>query len=418
MGLLPLQDLQPGMTLSADLNSPQGRLILGKGQEVTEKILRVCKIWGVTEADVEGATAEQATAEKLKRLEPRVLQAAKVLISRQFALANRDHEAVRELMKISVLRTAAKLQAEGVDKVVADFARTRINVPARDEGAVLPKPPTLASIIQGKNDLASLPDIFHQIIEALKNPNSSASFVADIIGKDTSLSAKLLRLVNSSFYGFPNKVDTLSRAVTITGTNQLTNLALGVSVISAFKDIPAEIMDMASFWRHSVACGILARLLAGRMRNPGEERFFVAGMLHDIGRLVMFRNFPALAREAVVKAAEKNITVTEAEAEVWGFNHAKLAGALLKEWKFPVTLENAIQGHHNPLSSRNPLEPAILHVADVVAHTLAIGSSGTRLVPPLVPEAWDLLGLSKNVLSALVPQVDQQVEDIMRAFTA
>jgi HD-like signal output (HDOD) protein len=404
------------MVLAADLNSPQGRMILGKGQEITDKILRVCKIWGVTEADVEGATADQAQAEKLKRLDPSILQAAKAIISRQFAQANRDHEAVRELMKISILRHVARLTAEGVEKVVTDFARTRIHVPARDESAPPPKPPTLEAILGNKTELASLPDIFHQIIDALKNPNSSANFVADIIGKDTSLSAKLLKLVNSSFYGFPNKVDTLSRAVTITGLNQLTNLALGISVINGFKGIPPEILDMTAFWRHSVACGILARALAGQMRLPGEERFFVAGMLHDIGRLVMFRNYPALAREALTTAAEKKIPVTAAEAEVWGFTHAALAGGLLREWKFPVTLENAIHRHHNPLSSRSPQEPAVLHVADVVAHALAIGSSGTRLVPPLIPEAWDTLGLSRNVLAALAPQVDQQVEDIMRAF--
>lgn len=416
MGLLPLEDLKAGMVLATDLNSPQGRLILGQGQEITDKILRVCKIWGVTEADVQGASAEETTAEKLKRIDPRILQAAKAIAARQFALANRDHEAMRELMKIAVLRTVDRLKAQGVEKVVGDFARTRLNVPAREDGAVLPKPPTLREIVEKKNELASLPDIFHQIIEALKNPNSSASYVADVIGKDTSLSAKLLKLVNSSFYAFPSKVDTLSRAVTITGTNQLTNLALGISVINAFKDIPPELIDMASFWRHSVACGILARLLAGQMRQPNEERFFVAGLLHDIGRLVMFKNFPALAKEAIILAAERKILVHQAEVEVWGFSHAKLAGVLLKEWKFPVVLENTILAHHNPTASRTPAEPAILHTADVIAHVLAIGASGTRQVPPLIPEAWDLLGLSKNVLSAIVPQVEQQVDEIMRAF--
>ncbi|MFP5238617.1 MAG: HDOD domain-containing protein, partial [Acidobacteriota bacterium] len=155
--------------------------------------------------------------------------------------------------------------------------------------------------------LATLPQVVIQTLEALKNPNVSYGYVASIIGKDTALSAKLLKLVNSALYSFPEPVETIDRAVTVVGASRLTSLALGVSMINYFADIPHDVLDMRSFWKHCLSCGVLARLLAVTAGHPNEERCFVAGLLHDVGRLIMLKNHPALVAQAIALAGEADI---------------------------------------------------------------------------------------------------------------
>jgi HD-like signal output (HDOD) protein len=272
--------------------------------------------------------------------------------------------------------------------------------------------------LEGTNSkLASLPDIFIQINEALNNPKSSAAFIADIISKDTSLSAKLLRLVNSAFYGLPKQIDSLSRAVTILGSQELLTLAVGVSVIKLFKDIPADFIDMESFCKHSIVCGILAGLIAAQVnRNLSEERFFVGGLLHDIGRLFMLTNYSQMAQETLIVSRQQKAELVPIESEVWGFNHATIAGELFRIWKFPATLETPIRYHHNPLASQPPLEPGIIHIADIMAHSLDMGESGNWYVPALEPEIWEMTGLAENIIPFLAKRTDQKIANIMRVF--
>jgi len=422
VGIINIDDLQPGMVLAADLRSSQGRMLLPKGSALTEKGLRTCKIWGVTEADVVGVREEQIEASHLNELDPDVLTACKALARRRFMLSDMRHEAVRELAKLSVVRMARRMTPDHARDVLASL---REDSPAETEpaaacvaGESIPKLPRLDidHIIGRDPDLSSLPDVFAQIVEALKSPRSSAAYVAEVVSKDPSLSARLLRLVNSPFYGFPQKVETLSRAVAVIGSKQLTNLAMGISVLSLFKDIPPDVVNMKAFWQHSVACGIMARLLAGQIGNQSEERFFVAGLLHDLGRLVMLKNYPDHARCAMQLAHDRGMALFRTEALCWGFDHAELTSALLTKWKFPVILEKTILYHHQPGKARAMLDAALLHTADAAAHGLGVGASGMPFVPSLDPGAWATLGLPKNVLRSVAKQLDHQVEEIMHAF--
>ena len=214
----------------------------------------------------------------MEELDPQVLDACKIMAAQRFVLNPSSHPAVQEMAKLYVLR-----QARGLD---AERARWMLTASPNDDTVAMftPQPTTEYNInpkdiVKQEMELASLPNIFFQITEALKNPRSSASYVAEVISKDVALSAKLLKMVNTPFYGFPSKIDTLSRAVTIVGTTQLTNLAMGVSVITAFDNIPEEFFTLKEFWLHSVTCGILARLLAGQVGIGGNEKFFIAGLL-------------------------------------------------------------------------------------------------------------------------------------------
>jgi putative nucleotidyltransferase with HDIG domain len=265
----------------------------------------------------------------------------------------------------------------------------------------------------------SLPMVCSRLNEALNDPRSSTLEIAELIGNDAALTARLLRLVNSTFYGFPTRIETPSQAVMIIGTAHLCDLALTTAISRMFRDIPEDLVSMESFWRHSIACGLTARVLATHRREPNAERFFVAGVLHDIGRLVLFQQAPDLARAALLRAHERGELLHAAERDVVGFDHAAIGATLLRTWGLPASLEECVAYHHDPLQAhRHPLEAAIVHVADVITQALGFGTSGERLVPSVAPLAWDLLELPAAVVPIVVAEVEEQFGDVSRAILA
>ena len=225
--------------------------------------------------------------------------------------------------------------------------------------------------------ITSLPAIYQRLDEAINDPYSDLSRIAAILSEDSSLSARLLRLANSAMYSFPSRVETVSRAVTIIGTKQLRDLVLATCVIEQFRDIPQQLVDMESFWRHSIATGIAARVIATYRREANVERYYVLGLLHDIGRLVMYLQIPQQASQALELSASSQIPLYQAERQLLDFDHAAVGSILLKKWKLPGSLQEGVGYHHKPqLSSRYPEDAATVHIADIVANAFKLGSSG------------------------------------------
>ncbi len=267
-----------------------------------------------------------------------------------------------------------------------------------------------ARLLRGAVEVSSLPAIYARLTKALDDPRASAAQIADIISEDSGLTARLLRLVNSAFYCFPFEVETVSRAVMIVGTRQISDLALATSVLSLFRGIPEGLVDMESFWLHSIATGVTARIVASHRQESHAERFFVAGVLHDIGRLLIYTRLPDQAREALHRSRRSGEPLIEVEREIIGFDHATAGGALARAWNLPATLEDMVTFHHDPFrASRYPVEAAVVHVADVLAHALRLGTSGERAVPPLDAGAWAALGIPTAGLRALLDQAELQV---------
>jgi putative nucleotidyltransferase with HDIG domain len=261
----------------------------------------------------------------------------------------------------------------------------------------------------GVNSVASLPGIYLRLCDVINDPRSSAVDVGRVMAEDPGLTARLLRLVNSALYGFPSRIETVSQAISIVGTAQLSDLALATSVIRAFANMPEDLVTMESFWRHSVACGTTARVIASRRREPNVERFFVAGLLHDIGRPIIFMRAAVEERQALALAEEKTLALFEAEQQVMGFDHTHVGSALLEAWKLPLSLREAVAFHHHPeRAHRFPVEAGTVHVADILANGLRLGSSGERMVPPFVPAAWDLLGLSPAIIPGILEEAERQ----------
>ena len=274
----------------------------------------------------------------------------------------------------------------------------------------------IRKLIEQSPQISSLPTIFYQINEAVEDPECSFIEIGEIISGDPSLAARLLRIVNSSFFGFPSKIETISHAVTIVGMAQLHDLALATTVVNQFKGISKELMSMEKFWLHSVATGLAARIIAVYRREPNADRFYLMGMLHDLGRLVLFLNISDQMQK-VMDAYEKGGTLHEVENEIVGADHAAVGGMLLEVWKLPEMLQEAVGYHHMPNQSPHyPSAASIVHVADIIAHGMELGTCGERFVPPLNAKAWEMLDLPINLLSSIVEQVDRQASEAVEMF--
>lgn len=418
MGILPLEDIQPGMFLAADLRTPQGRLLLPKQASIDAKHLRMARIWGIIEADIEGVFPRQRGNDILDCVALEKKDVFAEILAFRFADNNASALPIQRLMDLFVQRANAKAGAMNAQELRELYIG--VNESSFDAEATLPQigKPVLGceELLRKDPSLACLPDIFYEIVEASKSPTASAAHIAEIIGKDPSLACRLLRLVNSAFYGFESKVDTLARAVAIVGTVQIANLALGVTVTTFFKGIPTTFVDMRSFWEHSIAVGVISRLLGVHHRVLLQERLFVAGLLHDLGRLIIYRNHLRQAQALIALAIRSPEPLNELEREAWGFTHADLGCALLRQWRIPESIQEIVAHHHVPFRSGATDETKLVHLADVIAYALGFGHTGLRRVPPLCLKTWDHIGLSANTLSVVAAQTENQLRALMRVF--
>lgn len=271
--------------------------------------------------------------------------------------------------------------------------------------------PSPSELVQGSIKLVSPPLIYQRLLEVINHPRGGTNDVANVIRDDTALTARLLKVVNSAFFSFPRRIDTVSQAVTVVGTSQVRDLALATSVLTLFKNVSPDLVDMDGFWKHSLACGVGARVVAGLRREGNVERFFVAGILHDVGKLVSYLRIPDAAAEALQMAEEEGSLLHQAERTVMGFDHAQVGDALLTQWNMPASLREAIRFHHLPQrAGRFPLEAAAVHFGDILAISLGMGNGGERFVPPLCPHAWRALGLETGFLGAAVEEMERQFE--------
>lgn len=267
-------------------------------------------------------------------------------------------------------------------------------------------------LVQGSLELASLPEVVMRTIDLINDPKTSAAEIGQVLGEDPALTARLLKIVNSPFYGFPSRIDTVSRAITVIGTLELLDLILATSVIKAFRGIPTDLVDMDSFWEHSLYTGVVARILAGRMRAPNTERYFIAGLLHDIGALALYKQIPDTCAVALRRAREEIAPLHVIEQELLGFDHGEIGGELMRVWHLPETLVEAIRFHHTPQQAeQHPLEAALVHLADVIACAVHDPATEYGRVPPMEPSAWELTGLHVGIMESVIAEADVQFAD-------
>lgn len=260
-------------------------------------------------------------------------------------------------------------------------------------------------------ELVSAPTTYTQLNALLNDPDSGIDDISAVINRDPALTTRLLKIVNSPYYGFPSQINTISRAITIVGTRELTHLVLATSVINAFNGIPTDLMNMQTFWRHSLACAITAKYLAESLELPQSEQYFIAGLLHNIGSLVLYQSLPELAREAINSAKYGHEALHQAEHRLIGFDHGEVGATLVQAWRLPASLTHVTRYHHQPSATqRDQMAVDVVHIADILVSSVPFGHSGDMHVPPLDPEAWQRLACAETEIVSIVNRVHEQLE--------
>lgn len=264
---------------------------------------------------------------------------------------------------------------------------------------------------------ASPPILYYQLREKLDNPDTTFDELASVIKTDPAMSARLLKIVNSAFYGLGEKVDTLTHALSIVGTEQLTDLALAAIVTSKFQGIPRDLINMETFWMHSIGCGIAARRIARQVPGVESEKMYLGGMLHDIGSLIFFKESPEVAKKILLRCKESGEHLFKVEKEVLGYDHAEVGALLLTEWKLSEQLVEMVRYHHQPSKAEDSImETCIIARADALVYELEIGSSGEPGVPELDPKVAEIIPVSEEEISALKEEIIEQIDDTVRKF--
>ncbi|MGI9570558.1 MAG: HDOD domain-containing protein, partial [Desulfobulbia bacterium] len=383
--------------LADEVRDLTGKLLLGKDITVQPEHFRVFNIWGVSEVNIRGNNGGKEEAKP--NLDPEQIEKIKESTLQVFSHNDLNHPAIKEIFRLSVLF-----------RNEYTFSNTNSNVqlvedePAKNIG----EKNCVKKLAEADITLPELPSIVFELNEVIANPMSSADDIAQVVQKSPSLTAILLKIANSPLYGFPSKIDKISSAVILIGTREITGLALGLSVLTTFDKIPKGLLDMFSFLKHSLACGIISRMLASRKGISQTEQFFVSGLLHDLGRLIIYCNFPEDSRNILNCSRTTNNLLYEVEKDYFGCNHSHVAKHLIQQWKLPISLENNVFYHHNPSEAQQSVPATLVHLADIITNGLGIGTSGERLVPPLDTEAWESLGLSPSCFDSVIKPATHQ----------
>jgi putative nucleotidyltransferase with HDIG domain len=280
-------------------------------------------------------------------------------------------------------------------------------------------PVTVSDLVKDIDGLVTLPDVFMRISRLIDDPNSSSNDIAQAINQDPSFTIRLLRIANSSMFSFPSSVTTVAKAVAIIGTSQIRSLALSMSVAKSFAGLPNDLVSMHNFWRHSLFCGLIARLLARKVRGCDPDSVFTAGLLHDIGELVIFNRLPKEAEAALLMVldSQDEVQVHQAEQEVMGLDHAEVGGELAKHWQLPVLLEECIRHHHNPAEpSQHPKAVALVHIANVLAMMAEVDSLELDDFSPIEPAAWAQAGLDEYCIEEIVREAQAEIKEVEQLF--
>ena len=254
------------------------------------------------------------------------------------------------------------------------------------------------SLIDDMSGLVSPPDVCLKVNELVADDSTSLEQVALVVIRDPNLTARILKLANSAFYGLPGRVDTITRAVMLLGMAEIQKIVMAVSAVQSFSRLSSSVTNINSFWRHGVYTGLVAQAIARRAQVLHPERLFVAGMLHDIGTLVINKRFPEIAQTITIEANGDEDAQQHLEVRDLGFDHALLAGMMLDSWHLPATLVDTIYWHHEPQRAAHAgPEAAILKVADQIANYSGTGSYSERIPREQVADMSPLASLGLKV---------------------
>lgn len=272
----------------------------------------------------------------------------------------------------------------------------------------------LKRVIDKIEDLASPSVIYNKISKMLEDDRVAAYDLGRVISTDTSLTAKLLRLVNSPFYGFPHKITNINYAVAILGFNAIKNLVMGTSVFELFKAPPYLRNFMENLWRHSIGCAVGAKVIAKYIKYAEPEELFVGGLLHDIGKAVEMQFFSNNFINVLELFYKEGVDFNQAEQNVMGFTHTTVGKLLCEKWKFSRKLVEIVTHHHTlGFNLEFAKEVAVVHLADIISRALGMGADENEKVPPPNEGVWNILGLQVGVIEPIMYEIKRIYKEIV-----
>lgn len=267
----------------------------------------------------------------------------------------------------------------------------------------------LELIARNVDKLPTPSEVIAELLRHIDDDDMSSGALANLIVRDQALVIRMLRIANSSFYGMSGRVESISDAIAILGLRVVRTLATASAFSGLFSAISTPNFDIKLFWRHSIATALSAREVARHMKQP-EGAAFVAGLLHDIGRLMLARSFPAHLAAVTEQLSASNNLMHVAEQATLGIDHAKIGGFLAERWHFPKAICTAIGEHHqvDHLDS-TPLACAV-HLGDILSHALDLTGNPTEMVPPISEDSWNRANLSWKNSHQLFAKIEQEFE--------
>ncbi len=273
-------------------------------------------------------------------------------------------------------------------------------------------------------ELPTLPAVIPKLLSLMDNPKSSAADVTEIISHDPALTAKLLKVANSAYYGFPAKISDLKHAVALLGFNLVKSLAISIGVI---KNLPrgkqSAYFSASGLWLHSLVVATVMQDMGRRFysRNDNHDYLFIIGLLHDLGKVVLDQFFPESFNEVLEKAnAGEHVKLHQVEREVIGIDHCEVSAMLLTRWKFPPKIVQPIAGHHRQevLAGDSQKDAVLLRIANVIAQEFGLGKDGNSRPNPLRPGDLEFIGAGEEDLLAIKTSLEEKQGDIEAFFAA
>ena len=274
----------------------------------------------------------------------------------------------------------------------------------------------IENLVEGVIDLIPLPKAYIRIRQLVHDPDSTAQDVAQVIQNDPAMTGRVLRIANSAYMALVTKVDTIPRAVQVLGLNQVHDLALAMSAVSALQDIPSPVFDIHDFWRRSVYCAVVSKLLTQRLRRKEADRAFVSGLLHDIGNLVLSFKEPETVQDAYDTARQLNRPLADEERQRFGFCYAEVSAYLLERWDLPASIIEPVRFHTQPSGYKGDmfLEVAIIHVAACIARAAMWRDENDEPVPEFDSMAMQVTHMNEESIDAVMKEADEQVVEAIQ----
>ncbi len=256
-------------------------------------------------------------------------------------------------------------------------------------------------------DLPTLPAVLHEVTELVEDPESSTDQIAKVICQDQVLSAKVLKMVNSPIYGFPRRISTIQHSLVLLGFNVIRGLIISTSVFDVMAD------SMLGLWDHSLGCAMASAAIARQAGFKDPEEYSVAGLLHDLGKVVTTVQLPEVKDEVDALVRQKDIPYYNAEKEVLGFSHDRVNAWIADQWNLPLRLREGLVWHHRPKSAQHhPDMACVVHLGDFMARVFQVGSSGDDHVSYLNGYIFKVLKLKQSHLEKIMEELDREFSEI------